>query len=95
MAVSIFERIYNEKDVVGLQCKPCYQRHRELSEAFKTSMPTGAIEEKDAQSPQKLILAWISPYASMRQNDWLEKRMKRLYIRYYKKVLYSNMGLFW
>ena len=41
------------------------------------------------------LLAWRSPYATERQNYWLEKNLHRIYSRYYGKVMFSNFGLFW
>ena len=41
------------------------------------------------------LLAWRSPHATERQNHWLEKKLHRIYSRYYGKVMFSNYGLFW
>lgn len=41
------------------------------------------------------LLAWTSPYATERQNLWMQKKLQRIYSRYYEKVMFSNYGLFW
>ena len=45
--------------------------------------------------PEVALIGYKSPYASARQNDWLEKRLIKVYSIYYYKVLLSTYGRFW
>ena len=41
------------------------------------------------------ILCYKSPYATIKQNEWLERNLIRLYTAYYYKVLWETTGQFW
>lgn len=46
-------------------------------------------------SPTVTVIGYKSPYATVRQNDWLEKKLVQIYSRYYYRVLLSTDGRFW
>jgi len=50
---------------------------------------------KNDKEKYMTLLAWTSPYATERQNHWMQKKLQRIYSRYYVKVMFSNYGLFW
>lgn len=45
--------------------------------------------------PAVALIGYKSPYASNRQNDWLEKKLVKVYSLYYYRVLLSTYGRFW
>lgn len=45
-------------------------------------------------SKSTMMLCYRSPYASERNNMWLEKKMLALYTRYYHKVMWESKGQF-
>jgi len=79
MARNIFEPIYNEKGMYGLQSKEC------CSGITKGTKPEHKI----------VMLAWRSPHASADRNNWLEKKLRKVYSRYYFMVLVDTLGRFW
>lgn len=79
MARNIFEPIYNNKGLYGLQCKEC------SSGILNGTKPEHRI----------ILLAWRSPHASTDRNNWLEKKLRKVYTRYYLLVLVDSLGKFW
>ena len=55
----------------------------------------GFLGIKCNYSPSVTIIGYKSPYATIRQNDWLEKKLVKVYSRYYYRVLISTSGRFW
>ncbi len=75
---NIFELTYDSSGNVGVQCKEC-----------RAGIGRGTKPEY-----KTVLIAWRSPYATAEHNDWLEKQLKKLYTRYYMKVIIENMGSF-
>lgn len=42
-----------------------------------------------------MVMCRVSPYASAKTDNWLERRMLRLYTIYYNKVMRESRGKFW
>lgn len=76
---NVFEPIYNKHGMYGLQAK-----------GFDSGIIGGTKVKYNI-----VVLAWRSPHATAKHNLWLEKKLHRLYSRYYKKVMADNYGLFW
>jgi len=79
MARNIFEPIYNSQGMYGLQCKEC-----------QTGIMNGTKKERKV-----VMLTWRSPHASADRNDWLERKLRKVYTKYYLMVLLDTLGLFW
>lgn len=41
------------------------------------------------------VIGHRSPYASIKSNDWLERKLVKIYTAYYYKVLLETKGRFW
>ena len=41
------------------------------------------------------LLCYGSPHASVKANNWLEKKLLKIYQLYYYKVLWETRGRFW
>ena len=75
----VFETNSSEKGFFSISSKYC---------------KTGMKPHRYHGNSKIMIAAWKSSYASKVQNDWLEKRLYRIYKIYYWWVLLSNGGLF-
>lgn len=47
------------------------------------------------ETPATVLLAYRSPLASAKADYWLEQKLLRVYTRYYLRVNWENIGLFW
>ena len=45
--------------------------------------------------PAVALISYKSPYASVKQNDWLERKLIKVYSSYYYMVLLTTSGRFW
>lgn len=79
MSNNIFEPIYDTKGIYGLQSKQC-----------KNGIVKGTKAER-----QVIMMVWRSPHADIASNEWLEKKLRKIYTKYYLKVLVRSMGFFW
>ena len=79
MRRNIFETIYNTKGMLGIQSKACQ---------------TGLMDG-DKESHQVVLLAWRSPHATAERNAWLERKLRKIYSKYYLMVMLDSFGLFW
>lgn len=79
MARNIFESVYNNHGMYGLQSKEC------SSGIFNGTKPNHRV----------VLLAWRSPHASADRNNWLEKKLRKVYTRYYLMVIVDTLGRFW
>lgn len=79
MVNNIFEQIYNSNGLYGLQSKDC------ITGLMKGTKPEHRI----------VMVVWRSPYANADRNNWLERRLRKIYTSYYLKVLIDTMGRFW
>ena len=79
MVNKIFEPVYDVKGHYGLQSKQC-----------KTGLRNGNKPEHKI-----IMMVWRSPFATTERNDWLERKLCKVYTKYYMKVLWDNMGFFW
>ena len=46
-------------------------------------------------NPSVTIIGYKSPFASVKQNEWLEKVLIKVYSIYYYRVLLATHGRFW
>lgn len=76
---NVFETIYNKHGMYGLQAK-----------GFDGGIIGGTKEKYNV-----VVIAWRSPHASAKRNLWLEKKLQRIYSRYYFMVMKDNFGMFW
>lgn len=79
MKRSIFETLVNQRGLAAIQTEAC---------------STG-IREGVGKNRKMVVLAWLSPYATIKRNQQLQRELKRAYEKYYIRVLYDNFGLFW
>lgn len=82
MKNNIFKSIQGSKGIVAVQSDFC-------SSGIK------AVETQNANKSKVISMAWCSPYASLSANQQLERDLRRIYIKYYIRVLFENFGLFW
>ena len=55
----------------------------------------GVLGIKCKFKPIVAVVSYKSPFASIKQNNWLEKELVKVYSRYYYRVLLSTSGRFW
>ena len=48
-----------------------------------------------SRHPRTVIVYAQSPYATRKQNRWLERKLLAVYKRYYYRVLIESSGEFW
>lgn len=75
----VFEEFHSKMGFYGLQSKAA----------------KNGIVEGNKEGFTILMIAWRSPYASEKQNAWLENQLQKAYNKYYIKVMLDNYGLFW
>lgn len=83
MVHNIFEITFDRRGYFGLQSKDCKMGK------YQSSNDNKKLKHR------LVLIAWRSPYASADHNVWLEQNLKKLYTKYYMKVLIDNMGYFW
>lgn len=67
-----------------------------LGEVFHTVVnDTGHLGVQYNHSNAIMTICYRSPYASLKSNDWLERKLVKLYTAYYFKVLLETKGRFW
>lgn len=54
----------------------------------------GLMGIKNNNSKSILMVCYKSPYSSLRNNIWLEKKLLAVYTRYYHKVMWESSGQF-
>lgn len=82
MINSVFKSIQSTKGIIAIQSDYC----------------TSGIKEVETHNSAKsaiVSMAWCSPYASLSANQQLEKDLRRIYRKYYIRVLIESFGLFW
>lgn len=66
------------------------------SKMFHTEVTnTGRLGVKYNHSDALTIVGYMSPYASRRSDEWLERKLLNLYTAYYYRVLLETKGRFW
>lgn len=67
-----------------------------LGNVFHTSVSDlGRLGINYNHSEALTVVCFRSPYASIKSNNWLERKLLRLYTVYYYKVLFETKGRFW
>lgn len=54
----------------------------------------GFIGIRNNNSKSLCLLCYKSPYSSLKNNMWLERRLLAAYTGYYRKVMYESGGQF-
>lgn len=66
------------------------------SKMFHTEVSnTGRLGVKYIPSDALTVVGFMSPYASRKSDEWLERKLLRLYTTYYYRVLIETRGRFW
>lgn len=96
MATRNIEIVSDGKGHIGLQCRqyPCDETSVKELEEDRSGKPADKASGKH-DTNKRLMIAWVSPYATVKQNEWLESRLRKTYLKYFKKVSHDNTGLFW
>lgn len=82
MRNNVFKSIQSSKGFVAIQSDLCPNGIKE-------------VETQNATKSKVVSMAWCSPYASLSANQQLERDLRKIYIKYYIRVLIENFGLFW